>query len=122
MSLPNFASLAIIVVALLHVAFFVLESFFWTKPLGRRVFGMSSELAAGSASLAFNQGLYNAFLAAGLVWGLFAHECNVAIETFFLTCVLIAGIVGGITAKRSILFIQGLPAAIALLLVLFGHR
>lgn len=122
MNFPIVPSLAITVVALLHVAFFVLESFFWTKPLGRRVFGTSIEIAAGSASLAINQGLYNGFIAAGLVWGLFAHQCSVAIETFFLACVLIAGIVGGITAKRSILFIQGLPAAIALLLVLFGRR
>jgi len=116
------ASVAIVVVACLHLLFFVLESFLWTKPTGRRVFGLSAELAEGSKSLALNQGLYNAFLAAGLVWGLIAGaECSFAIEIFFLSCVVIAGIVGGLTAKRSILIVQGLPGLIALLLVVFAR-
>jgi putative membrane protein len=116
------ASIAIAFVACLHLAFFVLESFLWTKPVGRRVFGLSAEVAASSASLAANQGLYNAFLAAGLVWGLFPGECSFGIKVFFLSCVVIAGIVGGFTAKRSILIVQALPGAIALLLVLFSQR
>jgi putative membrane protein len=109
---------AVAVVAFLHIVFFVLESFLWTKPLGRRVFGLSAELAESTASLALNQGLYNSFLAAGLIWGLVAHDSRV--ETFFLACVVIAGIVGGLTAKRSILLIQAFPGAVALLLVLLA--
>ena len=111
---------AVAVVAFLHIVFFVLESFLWTKPFGRRVFGLSAELAQSTASLALNQGLYNGFLAAGLIWGLVAHECSLCIKVFFLSCVVIAGIVGGLTAKRSILVIQALPGAVALLLVLLA--
>lgn len=109
---------AIAIVALLHVAFFVLESILWTKPFGRRTFGLTKERAADTASLALNQGLYNLFLAAGLVWGIVAHDCVFAIRLFFLVCVVVAGIVGAISVKRSILFIQGMPAMIALLLLL----
>jgi putative membrane protein len=116
------AQIAVAIVAGLHLVFFVLESFFWTKPLGRRVFGLPKEVAESSASLALNQGLYNAFLAAGLIWGLWPGECAFAIKVFFLSCVVIAGIVGGITAKRSILYIQALPGAVALLLVVFSQR
>jgi putative membrane protein len=108
------ANAAIVVVALLHVVFLVLEMFLWTKPAGRRIFGLSKELAQASASLAMNQGLYNGFLAAGLLWSLVAGR---DVKVFFLTCVLIAGVFGGMTAKRSILIIQALPAAIALVLV-----
>src|SRR6185436_14564741 len=113
----NFAAVAVAFVAFLHLAFFVLESFFWTRPLGRRVFGLTAEVAASSASLAVNQGLYNAFLAAGLIWGLFGGRCAFEVKVFFLACVVIAGIVGGLTAKRSILVVQALPGAIALVLV-----
>lgn len=109
---------AIAIVALLHVGFFVLESILWTKPFGRRTFGLTKERAADTASLALNQGLYNLFLAAGLVWGIVAHDCAFAIRLFFLGCVIVARIVGAISVKRSILFIQGLPAIVALLLVL----
>jgi len=116
------ATLAIGVVAFLHLAFFVLESFLWTKPTGRRIFGLSAELAESTKSLALNQGLYNAFLAAGLIWSLCPGERTFGIKVFFLSCVVIAGIVGGLTAKRSILFIQALPGAVALLLVLFSQR
>ena len=111
------ARIAVAFVALLHIAFFVLESFLWTKPVGRRIFGLSRELAEGSKALAANQGLYNAFLAAGLIWGLLPSEHAFAVRVFFLSCVIIAGIVGAITAKRSILFVQALPGAVALLLV-----
>jgi putative membrane protein len=116
------AQVAVAFVAFLHLAFFVLESFLWTKPTGRRVFGLSAELAESTKSLAANQGLYNAFLAAGLIWSLVARECSFELKMFFLTCVIIAGIVGAITAKRSILFVQALPGAIALLHVLFTQR
>ena len=107
-------------VALLHIGFFVLESFLWTKPTGRKIFGLTPEIARDSAALAANQGLYNAFVAAGLIWGLVAN--SFAIKVFFLGFVIIAGIVGAITAKRSILFVQALPGAIALLLVFFTQR
>jgi len=105
-------------VALQHVLFLVLEMFFWTKPLGRRVFGLSAQLAKDSASLAANQGLYNGFLAAGLIWAMVPGPHAVAAGVFFTTCVVVAGIFGGLTAKRSILFVQGVPGAIALALVL----
>lgn len=116
------ASVFVALVALLHLAFFVLESFLWTKPAGRRIFGLSRELAESTKSLAANQGLYNAFLAAGLVWGLMPGPHAFAVKVFFLTCVVIAGVVGGFTAKRSILIVQALPGAIALLLVLLAGR
>jgi len=112
------ANIAVVVVALLHVGFLVLEMFLWTKPAGRRIFGLSKELAAASAGLAMNQGLYNGFLAAGLLWSLVAGR-NVAL--FFLACVIIAGVFGALTAKRSILYVQALPAAIALALLVLAR-
>jgi putative membrane protein len=99
-------------VALEHVAILVLEMFFWDHPLGRRVFGMTPEVSAASRVLAANQGLYNGFLAAGLLWGLGTGGRRVAM--FFLACVVIAGVFGGLTAKGSILLTQALPAALAL--------
>ena len=112
------ASVLIVFVATQHVAFLVLEMFFWDKPLGRRIFGLTPELAAGSKPLAMNQGLYNGFLAAGLYWGCWLGDDGFAVRVFFLSCVVVAGVFGAATAKRSILFVQGLPAAIALALVL----
>lgn len=111
------ASAAIAFVALLHVGFLILEMFLWTKPAGRRIFGLSREVAEGSAPLAMNQGLYNGFLAAGLVWSLIAETNAFQLKLFFLGCVLVAGIFGGLTAKRTILIVQALPAAVALALV-----
>ncbi len=108
------AKLAIVFVALEHLGFLVLEMFLWTKPTGRRIFGLSAELAQSSRALAANQGLYNGILAAGLIWSLYN---GLSAQVFFLICVIIAGIFGAITAKRTILWIQALPAAIALLLV-----
>lgn len=102
-------------VALLHIGFLVLEMFLWTKPFGRKTFRMTEEYAQASATLAANQGLYNGFLAAGLIWGLIIDD--VAIKTFFLACVLIAGVYGGFTAKRTILYIQALPGLIGLILL-----
>jgi len=116
------ANVFVAFVALLHVGFFVLESLLWTKPVGRRIFGLTPEKAQDSAALAANQGVYNLFVAAGLIWGLFAPDGSFAIKVFFLSFVIIAGIVGALTAKRSILFVQGLPGAIALLLVVFTQR
>jgi putative membrane protein len=99
-------------VALSHSGFLILEMFFWDHPVGRRIFGMTPEVSATSAVLAANQGLYNGFLAAGLLWALWADRRELKI--FFLGCVVVAGIFGGMTAKTSILFTQALPAAITL--------
>jgi putative membrane protein len=112
------ANLLIALVALLHVYFLVLEMFLWTKPLGLKVFGQTREAAEASKVLAANQGLYNGFLAAGLLWGLALGEQGTAIKIFFLGCVVIAGVYGAATANRRILFVQALPAAIALCLLL----
>ena len=114
------AIVAVALVALLHLAFLVLEMFLWNKPFGRRVFGLSPELAKGSAALAANQGLYNGFLAAGLIWSLSSTAAAFNLRVFFLSCVIIAGIFGAVTAKRSILWIQAVPGAVALSLVLIA--
>lgn len=106
-----------VLVALLHVYFLVLEMFLWTKPYGRRTFGLTPEKAELTKSLAANQGLYNGFLAAGLVWGLLAGAAGHTILVFFLSCVIIAGIFGAATASRKILWVQAVPGAIALALV-----
>lgn len=111
------ANILVIVVALLHVGFLALEMFFWDHPVGRKRFGMTPEYSKASASLAANQGLYNGFLAAGLIWGLIAGDASIKI--FFLVCVVIAGIYGAITARRTILYIQALPGLLALLAVYF---
>ena len=114
------ASIAVAFVAFLHLLFMVLEMFYWTKPLGRRIFGLKSEMATQTAVLAANQGLYNGFLAAGLIWGLASPGDSTAISVFFLTCVIVAGVFGAITANRSILFIQALPGAMALAIILIS--
>ncbi len=106
--------------ALSHVGFLVLEMFFWDHPVGRGIFGMTPEVSASSAVLAANQGLYNGFLAAGLLWALWADRRELKI--FFLACVGVAGVFGGMTAKTSILFTQARPAAIALVVVLASRR
>jgi putative membrane protein len=114
------ANVLVGLVALSHVGILVLEMFFWNHPVGRRIFGMTPEVSASSATLAANQGLYNGFLAAGLVWALWADRRELKI--FFLGCVIVAGIFGGLTAKTSILFTQALPAAIALAAVMASSR
>ena len=111
------ASLAVAFVALLHVGFLVLEMFLWNKPVGHRVFGLRPDVMAASAPLAANQGLYNGFLSAGLVWGLVLGAAGFDIKVFFLACVIVAGLFGAATAKRSILWVQAVPGAIALALV-----
>lgn len=106
------------VIALAHLWFLVLEMFLWRTPFGRKTFGTTPEVAEASAALAANQGLYNGFLAAGLIWGLTQGLAGGrATLTFFLACIVIAGVFGAFTAKRSILFIQALPAAVALVLL-----
>jgi putative membrane protein len=114
------AAVAVVFVALLHLLFLVLEMFLWATPRGRKIFGTTRELAEGSAKLAANQGLYNGFLAAGLLWGLFGtfsgHDA-VRVQLFFLGCVIVAGLYGGLTTKRSILVMQALPGVIAAALV-----
>ena len=109
------ANIVIAIVGILHIGFLVLEMFLWKQPTGLKTFNMTKEVAESSATLAANQGLYNGFLAAGLFWGLFSGIISVKI--FFLVCVLIAGIYGGLTVKRSILYLQALPALIGLILV-----
>ena len=101
-------------VAISHVGILILEMFFWNHPVGQKIFSMTPEVAESSAVLAMNQGLYNGFLAAGLFWSLFTHKIDV--RMFFLICVVVAGIFGGLTAKPSIILSQGLPALIALIL------
>ena len=112
------ATILVGLVALSHMGFLVLEMFFWDRPLGRKIFNMTPEVSAASATLAANQGLYNGFLAAGLIWGLYANRPDVQI--FFLACVIVAGVFGGFTAKRSIIYTQALPAVAALIAVLFA--
>jgi putative membrane protein len=112
--MKTIADVVIGVVALLHVYFLVLEMFLWDKPFGRRTFGMTPEKAAATKSLAMNQGLYNGFLAAGLIWGLALGPAGSGIKVFFLACVIVAGIFGALTASRKILWIQAAPAAAAL--------
>lgn len=115
------ATLGVLLIAALHLYFLVLEMVYWTKPLGRRAFGLTPEFAEASKGLAANQGLYNGFLAAGLVWGVIAGSTatpfGVAIETFFLGCVIVAGVFGAVTASRKILWIQAAPAVVVLILV-----
>jgi len=109
------ANILIVLVAALHLGFLALEMFFWDHPFGRKRFGMTPEYSKASTSLAANQGLYNGFLAAGLIWGLISGVASVKI--FFLVCVVVAGVFGGLTARRTILYIQALPGLLALIFV-----
>jgi putative membrane protein len=106
------ADVLIGVVAALHAYFLVLEMFLWTTPTGLRVFGLDADFAERSRTLAANQGLYNGFLVAGLVWGLVSGRTDV--QVFFLVCVVVAGVFGAATVNRRILLVQALPAALAL--------
>ena len=114
------AGVLIVLVALAHLGFLVLEMSVWDHPVGRKIFSMTPEVSASSAVLARNQGLYNGFLAAGLLWGLVAGRRDVKI--FFLGCVVVAGLFGGLTAKTTILFTQALPGLLALVCVLLASR
>ncbi len=112
------ANVVVLLIAVLHVYILLLEMFLWDKPRGLKAFGLTPEFAAQTKVLAANQGLYNGFLAAGLFWGLSMGEAGHAIKVFFLACVLVAGLYGAATANKRILFIQAVPAAIGLVLLL----
>jgi putative membrane protein len=115
--MTTLANVLVALIALLHIYILVLEMFLWDKPAGLRAFGQTREAAAASKVLAANQGLYNGFLAAGLFWGLSLGAAGTGIKVFFLSCVLVAGLYGAATASRRILFVQAVPAAIALALL-----
>ena len=115
----SIASIVVGLVAVEHLFFMILEMFFWDKPLGLKSFGLTPEYARTTKVLAANQGLYNGFLAAGLVWSLILGTGGIAI--FFLGCVIVAGVFGALTVRRTILFIQALPGAAALMLVLLSR-
>jgi putative membrane protein len=103
-------------IAIEHIAFLVLEMFLWTHPIGLKIFGRTPEVAESSKVLAANQGLYNGFLAAGLIWGLISKDWSV--NVFFVSCVLVAGLYGGYSVKKTILVVQALPALLALIMLL----
>ncbi|MGA8115970.1 MAG: DUF1304 domain-containing protein [Actinocatenispora sp.] len=116
------ADILVGLVALAHAYFLVLEMFLWNTERGRKTFGTSPQFAKESASLAANQGLYNGFLTAGLVWGLVASDpVGFSAQVFFLICVIVAGLYGAATVSRRILLVQAAPAAVALALVLIAH-
>jgi putative membrane protein len=109
-------------VAAIHVYILVLEMFLWRTPRARAAFGTTPEFAESTAVLAANQGLYNGFLAAGLVFGLVVHEpVAYAVTVFFLVCVIVAGLYGAATANKRIIVVQALPAAVALVLSIIAH-
>ncbi len=112
------ANIAVALIALLHLYFLVLEMFFWDKPLGLRAFGLTPDFAKASKPLAANQGLYNGFLVAGLIWGLSLGANGSSTQVFFLGCAIVAGVFGALTANRKILWVQAFPGAVALALVL----
>ena len=118
--MSTIANLVVALIAVLHIYILVLEMFFWEKPAGLRAFGLTREFASASKVLAANQGLYNGFLAAGLFWGLSLGPGGTGVKVFFLCCVLVAGLYGAATANRKILFVQALPSAIGLGLVLIS--
>jgi putative membrane protein len=110
----------VLLVALLHVYFLVLEMFLWDKPAGMKAFGLTLERAKDTKVLAANQGLYNGFLAAGLLWGMLLGAAGDDVKIFFLACVVVAGVFGAITASKKILYIQAAPALLGLILVLLA--
>lgn len=116
------ATIAVVAIALLHVYILVLEMFLWTGARARAAFGTTAEFAASTKALAGNQGLYNGFLAAGLLWGAFAPDpVGFQVTVFFLVCVAVAGLYGAATASRKILFVQTVPALVTLALVLLAR-
>ena len=114
------ANTVVILVALLHIYFLVLEMFLWDRPAGLKAFGQSKEKAEATKVLAANQGLYNGFLAAGLLLGVIQGDSGIYFKLFFLSCVIVAGVYGALTASRKILFIQAMPAFIGLILVVLS--
>jgi putative membrane protein len=122
-AMSTVADVLVLVVAALHAYFLILEMFLWQTPRGMRTFGTDPEFAARSATLAANQGLYNGFLAAGLVWGVVAGDpVGFPVTVFFLACVIVAGLYGAATVSRRILLVQALPGAIALAAVLLAAQ
>jgi putative membrane protein len=115
------ANIVVAIIACLHVYFLILEMFLWEKPAGLRAFGQTVENARITKVLAANQGLYNGFLAAGLFWGLWLGTEGSDVKIFFLACVLVAGLYGAATVSRKILFIQAVPAAIGLVLLVINY-
>ena len=117
--MASIAAVAVLLVAILHVWFLMLEMFLWQRPSTLKTFGTTAEFAKASAKLAANQGLYNGFLAAGLLWGLAAYGTTGGrpILTFFLGCVMVAGVFGAATVNKRILMVQAVPAALALALL-----
>lgn len=120
LSLNTLSTILVAVIAALHLYFLVLEMFLWDKPAGLKAFGHSLEKARMSKVLAANQGLYNGFLAAGLIWGILLGPEGEDVKLFFLGCVFVAGIFGGATASRKIYYLQAAPAALALALVVLS--
>ena len=120
--LKKAAAALVALVAIEHLYILVLEMFLWTKPAGLKAFALTAEFAEQSAALAANQGLYNGFLAAGLVWGLLRKADGFPIQVFFLCCVITAGVFGALTAKPSIFFVQAVPALAALLVAYLARR
>ena len=115
------ADIIIALLALIHVYILVLEMFLWDSPKGRKAFGLTPEFSAATKVLAANQGLYNGFLAAGLIWGFWLGAEGFAVKVFFLTCIAVAGVYGAATSSRKILFIQAVPAALGLLALFFAR-
>ena len=115
------ANVLVGLVVVIHLYIVVLEMFLWDKPFGRKVFGSTPEFAAASKVLAANQGLYNGFLAAGLVWGLGLGAAGQPVQLFFLGCVIVAGLYGAMTVGIKILFVQAVPAALAVAAILLGR-
>jgi putative membrane protein len=118
--MKTLAILAVLIVAALHIGFLVLEMFLWEQPMGRSMFSLTAEQASNTAVLAANQGLYNGFLAAGLLWGVIRGQRSFIF--FFLLCVIIAGVYGAITVSPSILVVQAVPAIIALVLNMWPKK
>ena len=116
--MATLSSIDIALVALIHAYILVLEMFLWDKPRGMKSFNLTAEFAKQSKRLAMNQGLYNGFVAAGLIWGLSMGEAGLEVKLFFLICIVVAGVYGGLTASRKILYIQALPAALAIALLI----
>lgn len=110
----------VVLISLQHLCFLLLEAAYWNKPIGRKIFNLKPEFANKTKKLAINQGIYNGFLAAGLIFGLLSAQSSLQILTFFLCCIIVAGIAGAITVSRSIFYIQALPSLFVLILILFS--
>ncbi|UCB54163.1 MAG: DUF1304 domain-containing protein [Thiotrichales bacterium] len=119
--MQTLADIAVFCVALLHLCFLMLEMILWNRKSGRRLLGLDAEFARSTRRLAANQGLYNGFLAAGLLWSLLDEQFAWPLQLFFLSCVIIAGIFGALSVNRQIIWIQALPGAIALVLVFLAQ-